>query len=152
MSLEIMHFTMSDYDDVVLLWKQCEGIGLSSADSCEKIDVYLERNPGMSFVAREKGILAGAVLCGHDGRRGYIHHLAVHPEFRKKGIGRKLADKCFSALESHGIEKCHIFVFMNNENGIGFWNRAGWLLRADVGIMSRDIKPSSMSGCLEVYR
>lgn len=130
---------MADYEEVISLWEMCEGIGLSSADSPEKIKTYLDRNPGMSFIARKDGRIAGAVLSGHDGRRGFIHHLAVHPGFRKKGIGRKLANECVSALEAAGIEKCHLFIFMNNESGIKFWEKAGWTMRKDIGIMSRDL-------------
>lgn len=142
----ISPFVMADYEEVVSLWKMCEGIGLSAADSPEKIRAYLDRNPGMSFIVRKNEKIAGAVLSGHDGRRGFIHHLAVHPGFRKKGIGRKLANECVSALEAAGIEKCHLFIFRKNESGIKFWKMAGWTMREDIGIMSKDVNVHELSG------
>jgi len=143
--LFIHPFAMSDYEEVIKLWEKCEGIALSAADSPEKMSDYLERNPGMSFIVRKCGQIVGAVLSGHDGRRGFIHHLAVYPEFRKMGIGRKLANECLSALESAGIEKCHLFIFRNNQSGIRFWEISGWAMREDIGIMSINIDVNKSS-------
>lgn len=150
MNIEIIPFTMREYEEVLALWKICDGIGLSSADSPRKISEYLERNYGMSFVAKHGDKIIGAVLCGHDGRRGFIHHLAVHPDFRKAGTGKNLAGKCVSALESVGIEKCHLFIFIDNESGQRFWEKAGWSLRSDIGIMSRDLGGSECAACFGI--
>ena len=139
MAMTISVFTIDDYDSVITLWQQTEGVGLSSADSRESIQAYLERNPGMSFIAVEDGILVGAVLSGHDGRRGYIHHLSVHPNYRGRGIGRQLVDRCLAALQAVGIQKCHLFIFHQNHNGIGFWQSLGWTRRSDIGVMSKNI-------------
>lgn len=141
MRTEIVPFTMASYDDVVALWKQCEGIGLSDADSRENIRAYLDRNPGMSFVATAGGRVVGAVLAGHDGRRGYIHHLAVHPDGRRQGLGRRLVESCLEALRAAGIGKAHIFVFNANAGGFAFWESAGWTRRSDISVMSREIGP-----------
>jgi len=138
--MQIVDFTMKDYQKVIALWKSCEGIGLSSADSEDSIKSYLKRNRGMSFVARNKDGIIGAVLCGHDGRRGYLHHLAVHADFRNQGIGRSLVEKCTSALHSIGIQKCHLFIFNSNENGIRFWEKIGWNHRKDIGVISKEIQ------------
>ena len=139
-TISVEPLTIHDYDDVMALWKKSEGVGLSDADNREDILAYLDRNPGMSFLARDrKGVVIGAVLCGHDGRRGYIHHLAVHPAHRRKGIGRDLVEKCLAALKDAGIRKCHIFIFNENQSGIGFWEKIGWESRFDLYIMSRAI-------------
>jgi ribosomal protein S18 acetylase RimI-like enzyme len=103
------------------------------------MEAYLKRNSGMSFVARYKNEIIGAVLCGHDGRRGYLHHLAVHADFRNQGIGRSLVEKCVAALQSGGIQKCHLFIFSSNENGIRFWEKIGWTRRKDIGVVSKEI-------------
>jgi ribosomal protein S18 acetylase RimI-like enzyme len=133
-------FTIDAYDRVIALWEQSDGVGLSSADSRESIQVYLERNPGMSFIAEQAGTLVGAVLCGHDGRRGYIHHLAVRPDCRRQGIGRKLVEKCLAALQEIGISKCHLFIFNQNLAGIRFWENIGWTRRSDIGVISKIIE------------
>jgi ribosomal protein S18 acetylase RimI-like enzyme len=94
----------------------------------------------LSFITQVDGVLAGAVLCGHDGRRGYIHHLAVHPQFRRLGIGAQLVDQCLNALREAHIQKCHLFIFNSNENGIAFWKAVGWTPRSDIRITSKSIE------------
>ena len=136
---EIATFRIDSYDEVIALWRQCEGIGLSEADSRASIQAYLERNPGMSFLARTNGQVVGAILAGHDGRRGFIHHLAVHPSCRRQGVGRGLVDRALAALRSAGIQKAHIFVFNSNASGMAFWKSAGWAWRDDIGVMSKTI-------------
>jgi ribosomal protein S18 acetylase RimI-like enzyme len=142
MNTEILPFTMDAYDRVFALWQQCEGVGLSDADSQASIQAYLTRNPGMSFIAIADGTVVGAVLGGHDGRRGYIHHLAVHPHSRRRSLGRRLVEQCLGALQRAGIQKCHIFIFNRNESGIVFWKSVGWTPRSDIGVISKNIEPS----------
>jgi len=101
MPVEIREMHIEDYEAVMALWKASEGIGLSSADSQPAIAGYLERNPGTSCCAWEttnpdRPRLIGAVLCGHDGRRGYLHHLAVDRACRRQGIGKALIERLLS--------------------------------------------------------
>jgi N-acetylglutamate synthase len=138
---DISQFTIESYDDALSLWQECEGVGLSDADSREHIQKYLDRNAGMSFVATLEGKIVGTVLAGHDGRRGYIYHLAVHPDCRRQGMGRKLVDRCMAVIADAGIQKCHIFIFNNNAIGIAFWKSLGWIPRSDIGVISKTIEP-----------
>jgi N-acetylglutamate synthase len=130
-------FVMDDYEETMALWRGSEGVGLSDADSREAILRYLERNPGLSLVARENGRIVGAVLCGHDGRRGYIHHLAVHRDHQRRGIGQALVARCLERLRSLGLSKCHAFLLNDNAEGLRFWERVGWTFRRDVGVISK---------------
>jgi len=139
MTVRILPFTMADYDEVIALWQSSPGIGLSDVDRPEGIAAYLARNPGLSFLARLDDELAGAVLCGTDGRRGYLHHLAVRPQARRQGIGETLVEHCLSGLKAQGYQKCHIFVYNGNVEGQVFWERVGWKLRTELVIMSKDI-------------
>ncbi len=139
MPIEITPMTPADYPAVIELWRSAEGIGLSDADSREGIELYLDRNPGMSFAARDAGQLIGAVLCGHDGRRSYLHHLAVAPSHRRRGIGTSLVESCLSALRSAGIRKCHLFLFANNPEGLAFWQRTGWSERIELKLLSKSL-------------
>ena len=143
MSITITQFSIEEYDKVVSLWNLSEGIGLSSADSRKNIQSFLDRNLGMSFVAHDNNLLVGAVLCGHDGRRGYIHHLAVHPDYRNQNIGRMLAERCLIALKSIGIQKSHLFIFNNNQIGIEFWKKLGWTQRIDISVLSKPLEPTN---------
>ncbi len=137
MELSISEFSMQDYADAVALWRATEGVGLSSADEPGRIAAYLARNPGMSFIAREEGSLVGAVLAGHDGRRGYLHHLVVRTDRRGLGIGRQLVEHSMAALRGAGIDKCHLFVFRTNASGVEFWRKVGWKERGDLILMSK---------------
>jgi ribosomal protein S18 acetylase RimI-like enzyme len=132
----IDEMNIRDYDEVAGLWRRSEGIGLhDSTDSRQGVAEYLRRNPGLSFVCRREGKLVGAVLCGHDGRRGYLHHLAVQHDRRRQGIARALVAKCLEKLGAIGIEKCNIFLFSNNKAGEEFWKHLGWKERADLKVL-----------------
>ncbi len=135
--LHIRQMTLEDYTAVTHLWQAVEGVGLSAADSAENIARYLARNPGLSFVASLDNRLVGAVLCGHDGRRGYLHHLAVDAAHRRTGIGRQLVTHCLAALDGMGIDKCHLFVFAANHDAQAFWKRAGWTQRIELQLFSK---------------
>jgi N-acetylglutamate synthase len=139
MSIAIRDMDIEDYESVYRLWGNVEGIGLSDADSKEGIKHFLERNPGLSFVATDGEKIVGAALCGHDGRRGYIHHLAVADTYRRQGIGKSLVGRCMYALMRIGIAKCHLFVFDDNQEAIRFWNKVGWTERVELMMMSQQL-------------
>jgi N-acetylglutamate synthase len=138
MSFTIRRMTLADYEPVVALWRALPGIGLDDdSDSRAGIARYLKRNPGLSFVALAQGIVVGAVLSGHDGRRGYLHHLAVAPTHRKLGIGKALTLRCLEALGRNGIPKCNIFLYRSNAEGRAFWKHHDWDLRQDLSVMQK---------------
>ena len=142
MIIEIREFTLEDYDPVYALWKASDGIGLSDADSKEGIKRFLTRNPGLSYIAVQNNQVVGAALCGHDGRRGYIHHLAVAKSHRRQGIGRSLVGRCIYALMRIGISKSHLFVFGDNTGAIEFWKKVGWTERFELMMMSQHLEDS----------
>lgn len=124
--------TMGDYEAVIALMKNTPGISFREADGRGPTAAYLERNPGLSFVAEADGELCGCIMSGHDGRRGYLQHLIVLQGHRRQGIGQSLVEHCLVALEKHGIHKCHLDVFKSNEAAAGYWQRQGWQLRQDT--------------------
>jgi ribosomal protein S18 acetylase RimI-like enzyme len=124
--------TPADYDAILHLMQTTPGISLRDADSREATERYLARNPGMSFVAEAEGRLIACVMCGHDGRRGYLQHLLVLPEYRRQGIAQALVERCLGALEQLGIHKCHLDVFKTNTHAARYWQGQGWQLRTDI--------------------
>lgn len=140
-STTIRHMTEDDYDAVYALWKSTPGIGLSEADERRNIASFLAQNRGLSFVAEADGRLAGAVLGSCDGRRGYLHHLAVAPVCRRSGVGTALVERSLEALRGRGVRRCHIFVMADNAEGQRFWGRVGWFRRDDLLVMSKDLAP-----------
>jgi len=127
---------ISDYDPVIELWRNCEGLSLRDADSRAGIEKYLLRNPGLSFVAEDETGISGSIMAGHDGKRGYIQHLAVDPARRKRGIAGKLVALSLDALKSQGIEKSHVHVLKENQAGRSYWSSRGWSLRAEIEMYS----------------
>lgn len=137
--IEYAPMTGADVAEALVLWTATEGVGLRGADSPDELARYLARNPDLSFAAREEGRMVGAVLCGHDGRRGYLHHLAVAAPHRRRGIGRALVERCLQGLRADGIAKCHLFVYHHNAAGQAFWRGIGWHARDDLLVMSRNL-------------
>jgi N-acetylglutamate synthase len=136
--IKIRKMTAQDCNAVLSLWRGIPGIGLDEdCDSRSGIVRYLKRNPGLSFVAFDKDLIVGAVLSGHDGRRGYLHHLAVAPSHRKLGIGKALVARCFQSLAKQHIPKCNIFLFRSNVAGKAFWQHNGWTLRRDLSVLQK---------------
>jgi len=135
-TIEIDVMESDDLDSVIQLWRGTEGLTMRDVDSPHDLERFLELNPGLSFVARVGGEIRGAVICGHDTRRGYLHHLAVDPRERRRGIGTALVDHCLAGLREAGIGKCHLFVLVDNAAATAFWKRNGWNERSDLRMMS----------------
>lgn len=134
----LREMNIEDYDQMFDLWSTIEGLAISNADSKPNIEKYLARNEGLSFVYESDGRIVGTILCGHDGRRGFIYHVAVSPSFRKQAIGQQMVNRCLSKLTEEGIDKCHIFVLDNNDVGNQFWSRTGWDKRSGFSVYSKD--------------
>jgi ribosomal protein S18 acetylase RimI-like enzyme len=136
-SVNIREMTITDYEQVYNLWGRSEGLKVDQADSMSCIDRFLKQNPGLSFVAVDDNKIVGAVLCGHDGRRGYIDQLAVDGEYRLQGIGKSLVARCLYNLIRNGITKWHLFVIEDNQGAIDFWKKLGWHERVEMVTMSQ---------------
>jgi N-acetylglutamate synthase len=144
--MEIRLFTMEDYPAAYALWSSMPGIGLSDSDGEDEIRSFLLRNPDLSYVAvNDGGTIVGTVLAGHDGRRGFLYHLAVHPGFRGQKAGERLVSAALQALRRQNIIKCHIMVLADNEIGQGFWSKIGWLKRDNLIIYSMNV-PGATGG------
>lgn len=134
-----MHYrtmTINDYEAAIALWSESEGVRLRDADSREGIEKYLVRNPGLSFVAEGEGELAGTIMAGHDGKRGYVQHLSVADSHRRAGIATQLVSLCLEALKNEGILKSHLMILPENEAAQQFWANQGWAYRPDILLYS----------------
>ena len=138
-SVVIREFRLDDYDEAIELWKQVEGVEIAEGDSKDDIAKYLSRNPGLSRAAFLNDKLIGVALCGHDGRRGLIYHVAVDPARQQKGIGRRLVDDCVAGLRSVGLKRVLILVAGDNDAAHAFWRRCGWEDVPGADLMGRDL-------------
>jgi len=139
MEIETREFRIEDYEMAVDLWNRSEGLDVAEGDERETIRAFLDRNPGLSRIATDGSKIVGAVLCGHDGRRGYIYHLAVDPAFQGRGLARCLIDECVSGLKRAGLQRANILVATDNPRGLEFWRRCGWEDIDGAAPMGRDV-------------
>lgn len=131
--MEIRLMTFEDYDEVYQLWKNTEGVGLRSLDdSRDGIRKFLQRNPSTNFIARENNEIIGVILCGQDGRRGYIYHTTVKESYRGQGVGKALVSAVIATLKKEGINKVALVAFAANESGNKFWESLGFAQRDDL--------------------
>lgn len=129
----IREMTIQDYDEVYKLWSKIKGFGIRSVDdSREGIGRFLKRNPATSVVAVEDGRIIGAILCGHDGRRGCFYHVCVDEACRMRGIGKSMVVYAMEALKKEKINKVSLIAFTENDIGNAFWNEIGWTKRQDL--------------------
>lgn len=125
--------TVKDYDEVYALWQRISGFGIRSVDdSREGIERFLLRNPTTSVVAEENGKIVGAILCGHDGRRGCLYHVFVDSAYRMRGIGKSMVVFAMEALKKERINKVSLIAFTKNDIGNAFWKEIGWTKREDL--------------------
>ena len=136
MPIHVRAFTDSDYLQARALWESTPGVGLSNADAPQAITAFLARNPGTSFVAVEGDAVIGTILCGHDGRRGLIHHLVTATSHRCQGVGTSLLRSGLQALRLCGIDKCHLLVFRSNTTGLEFWHAVAAQERTELVLFS----------------
>lgn len=143
--MEIRFMTINDYEKVYELWSNTSGMGMRSLDdSKEGISKFLLRNPTSNFVAIVNNEIVGVILCGHDGRRGYIYHTAVKTSHRCTGIGKALLEAAYKALEQEGITKMGLVVFKTNDLGNSFWKSKGWQERKDLNYYSKVINSKNL--------
>ena len=130
---EIRAMKAEDYDQVRTLWLSIKGFAIRSIDdSREGVEKFIRRNPDCSVVAVQEGAVVGAILCGHDGRRGCLYHVCVNPSFRRRGIGRAMVVHCMQELRREGINKVSLIAFTKNDIGNAFWKEIGWTKREDL--------------------
>jgi ribosomal protein S18 acetylase RimI-like enzyme len=133
LSFRIREMTIEDYDQVRGVWMGIHGFRIRSIDdSREGVERFLRRNPTTSMVAVCEDRIVGAILCGHDGRRGCLYHVCVQEEYRQHGIGRALAESCMRALQREQINVVSLIAFKENTLGNHFWHGAGWNFREDL--------------------
>ena len=131
--IKIRKMNIDDYDSVKALWMSISGFGIRSIDdSYEGVERFLKRNPNTSIVALDGNTVVGAILCGHDGRRGCLYHVCVDPEYRLRGIGKSMVVYCMKALQEEKVNKVSLIAFSTNDIGNAFWKEIGWTKREDL--------------------
>ena len=148
--MQIRTMVIEDYDKVKALWMTIHGFGIRSVDdSREGVARFLKRNPTSSVVAEENGEIIGAILCGHDGRRGCLYHVCVAEGHRRRGIGKAMVVFCMNALKAEQINKVSLIAFTRNDIGNAFWNRIGWTKREDLNYYDFTLNEANITRFIE---
>ena len=149
MEYRIKQVTTDDYDAIYELWQSTEQSrrALNPVDdSREGIDRYLKRNPNTCFAAVDGIKIIGVILSGHDGRRAIIHHLCVHPDYRRLSIAARLVSQAESALKKEGIQKIFCLVFKDNDGANAFWEQQGYSLRTNLNYRNKSLNEAIPTG------
>ncbi len=142
--------TIEDYDQVRALWMTIKGFAIRSIDDSRVgVERFLMRNPTTSVVAVEDEIVVGAILCGHDGRRGCLYHVCVNPAYRRRGIGKAMVVFCMDALRQEQINKVSLIAFTKNDIGNAFWNKMGWTKRQDLNYYDFTLNEANITAFIE---
>lgn len=139
MEITTREFAIEDYVAALELWQRAEGVEVSEGDDRKSIALFIKKNPGLSRVAVQGAKIIGVALCGHDGRRGYIYHLAVDPDHQRFGLGKRLVDECLDGLRQAGVQRALIMVADDNPKGREFWKRCGWEWVDGALVMGKDV-------------
>ena len=138
--------TIEDYDGVYALWMTIKGFGIRSIDdSKEGVEKFLKRNPTTSVVALDGERVIGSILCGHDGRRASFYHVCVEESYRKRGVGKRMAEFAMEALKKEGINKVGLQAFKTNEAGNKFWKKLGWVERVDLNYYDMTLNEANIT-------
>ena len=139
-SFQLREMVIEDYPELITIWKTTPGIFIDEEDTEDKTNIFLRRNPGLSFVAITSGNIIGTIKGAQDGRRGYISHMAVLPKYRSFGIAKALLEQTLHGLTEQGIEKCNLYVLDSNPNALSFWKHNGWkVLEYDFRMLQKKI-------------
>ena len=142
--------TIEDYDQVHALWMRIKGFAIRSIDdSREGVARFIRRNPTTSVVAVEDGKIVGAILCGHDGRRGCFYHVCVDRRYRRQGIGKQMVVYAMEALRKEEINKVSLIAFTSNDIGNAFWNTIGWTKRDDLNYYDFTLNEKNITAFIE---
>ena len=148
--VEIRIMSVGDYEKVYGLWRTIRGFGIRSVDdSREGIERFLKRNPTTSITAWEGELLIGAILCGHDGRRGCLYHVCVRKGYRRQGVGKAMVVACMEALRKEEINHVSLIAITKNDIGNAFWNRIGWTKRQDLNYYDFTLNEANITAFIE---
>ena len=149
-NIQIRPMTEADYRQVYDLWMTIKGFGIRSIDDSEEgIIRFIRRNPTTSMVALDGEKVIGAILCGHDGRRGCLYHVCVRKGYRRHGVGKAMVVACMEALGKEEINKVSLIAFTKNDIGNAFWNKIGWTKREDLNYYDFTLNEANITAFIE---
>jgi ribosomal protein S18 acetylase RimI-like enzyme len=124
MAIDIRPAVPDDIVAVLALWR--DHAAPTTTDDAQAVAALMDRDPGALLVAEAKGRVVGTVIAGWDGWRGSVYRIAVDPEYRRQGLGRRLLDQAEHRLREVGARRMHAIVVGNDDRAVGFWRASDW--------------------------
>jgi ribosomal protein S18 acetylase RimI-like enzyme len=141
--LRVLH--ADDHASCLALWTLCDGVAVRMWEDATALERLIDRNPSMSWAAEYMGRLVGTVLCGHDGWRGWLYHVAVDPAWRRRGIATALVSRAQAELAKANVRRVHALMLSGKRDAMQFWAAAGWRLREDLSLVSFDLGATTLN-------
>jgi ribosomal protein S18 acetylase RimI-like enzyme len=126
----------ADQSSVVELWERC-GLVVPWNDPLRDIELKLAFQPELFLVGESAGSVAATVMAGYEGHRGWINYLAVAPEARGLGFGRRMMESAEAELVKLGCPKINLQVRSTNRDALGFYERLGFRTDDSVSLGKR---------------
>jgi len=127
-AIDIRPAGREDIPAVLSLW--LDAAQPTSTDDVEGVGALMERDPGALLVAESSGRIVGTVIAGWDGWRGSVYRIAVAPDYRRDGLGRRLLDAAEERLRRLGARRMHAIVVGTDAVAVGFWEGSDWELQS----------------------
>jgi ribosomal protein S18 acetylase RimI-like enzyme len=128
--LRLCEFAMADYAAVDELWRSA-GLWMRPSDAAAQLALKLSRDPDLFLVACADARLVGVALGGWDGRRAYIYHLAVDPDWQRRGVADRLMDELEERFRAKGALKAKLQILLGNDASATFFAARGYRLETD---------------------
>ena len=132
--LDIRVYRQSDKDAVISLWKEVFNLDKDHNDPELAIEMKVKQNDGLFFVVEENSQIIGTILAGFDGHRGWLYSLAVHPDFRRRGIGSALVEKALDELKKQGCLKVNLQIYSENHDVVEFYEKNDFLVEKRISM------------------
>lgn len=150
MTITIRRMQKEDYDQLYALWQRIKGFGIRSIDDTRiNVERFLRRNPTTSVVACAGEKIVGGILCGHDGRQASFYHVCVDPDYRRRGIGKRMVVFAMEALKREEINKISLVAYKRNDGGNAFWNSIGWTRQVDMNCYDFVLNQENITAFIE---
>ena len=139
----LRQYIPADQNDLVELWSVC-GLLRPWNDPLEDIHLCVTAPSSELVVADSAGRLIGSAMLGHDGHRGWVYYLAVHPNWQRNGIGRSLMSYAEGWMDQRQVPKIQAMIRADNLPVRGFYKRLGYQ-DDDVQVVEKFLNERSKS-------
>ncbi|MBO8173383.1 MAG: GNAT family N-acetyltransferase [Bacillaceae bacterium] len=123
--MKIRSFRLGDYAAITEIWR-ITGLEQKEAESLDALAKQLAWDSELVMVAEQDEQVIGVIVGTIDGDRAYFYRLAVHPDYQKQGVGKKLVDALEERFRQKGVKNVFIMINQDNRKVIPFYSSLGY--------------------------